>query len=40
MKKIFTQENLVGFGVAILAGLVAIAIYNKVLPAKIKSYLS
>lgn len=40
MKKIFTQENLVGFGVAIVAGLVAIAIYNKFLPAKVKSWLN
>jgi hypothetical protein len=39
MKKILTQENLIGFGVAILAGFVAIAIFYRG-PAKLRSIVS
>ena len=40
MKKIFTTENLVGFGVAILGGIVAIYIVNNLLPAKVSKYIT
>jgi hypothetical protein len=39
MKKVFTQENLIGFAVALAAGFAAIAITNLLLPDKIKKYL-
>jgi hypothetical protein len=37
MKKLLTTQNLVSFGVAVLAGVVAIALVFRVFPANIKS---
>lgn len=39
MHKLLTKDNLVGFAVSIVAGLVAIAIYNRFLPASVKKFL-
>lgn len=37
MSKIFSSENLIGFGVSVLAGVAAIYIVFRLLPANIKT---
>ncbi len=40
MKKWLTTENLVSFGIAVLAGFVAIAIFNRLPAGKVKSLIT
>lgn len=40
MKNIFSTENLIGFGVSVVAGAVAIYVVFRLLPAKAKAFIA